>query len=173
MKEWVKRVQSFEAEAHKILGVVESAHSRKITLNESYDRLQALSISQDDLFRQSLRCVEVGVMRAAHVMAWAACMDFLQELAAKDSYASLNTAMPNWQVQVGEDLGERFTDHAIIEAMKKAGFLKKPEMKAFHGMLSKRNECAHPSDFYPEMNETLGYVSEIFRRIAVLQKRHP
>lgn len=173
MRAWIEKVRLFEAEAHEILGTIESAHSRKMTLNESYERLQTLSIDQDDLFRQSLRCVEVGVMRAAHVMAWAACMDFLQELAAKDSYSALNAAMPNWQLQAGEDLGERFTDHAIIEAMKKASLLKKAEMKAFHGMLSKRNECAHPSDFYPGMNETLGYVSEIFRRIELLQKRYP
>lgn len=112
-------------------------------------------------------------MRAAHVMAWAACMDFLQELAEKDSFVRLNAAMPKWKLQPGDDLGERFTDFAIIEAMKTAGWLKKPEMKAFHGMLSKRNECAHPSDFYPGMNETLGYVSEIFRRIEILQSRYP
>ena len=173
MKEWIERAATFEAEAHKLLGRIETAKSRKITLDESYDRLAALSVSQDDLFRQALRCVEVGVMRAAHVMAWAACMDFLQDLAARNQFQAVNAAMPGWDLSVGDDLGERFTDHAIIQALKKAGIIKKAEMKAFHGMLSKRNECAHPSDFYPGMNETLGYVSELFRRIEILQWRHP
>ena len=172
MKKWIERAAIFEAEAHKLLGKIETAKSRKITLDESYDRLTALSVSQDDLFRQALRCVEVGVMRAAHVMAWAACMDFLHELAGKDHFQAINLAMPKWNLSAGGDLGERFTDYAIIEALKKADLIKKAEMKAFHGMLSKRNECAHPSDFYPGMNETLGYVSELFRRIELLQKRH-
>lgn len=172
MNKWIERASKFEAEAHKLLGNIETASSRKITLDESYNRLAKLTVSQDDLFRQALRCVEVGVMRAAHVMAWAACMDFLQALAASDNFQAINSAMRNWNVSVGDDLGERFTDFAIIEALKNAGFVKKAEMKAFHGMLSKRNECAHPSDFYPGMNETLGYVSEIFKRIELLQARH-
>ena len=106
-------------------------------------------------------------------MAWAACMDFLLELAARDHFNAINIAMPNWKLIKGDDLGEKFTDYAIIDALKKADLLKKAEMKAFHGMLSKRNECAHPSDFYPEMNDTLGYVSEILRRIELIQKRDP
>jgi hypothetical protein len=44
-------------------------------------------------------------------------------------------------------------------------------MKALHGLLSRRNECAHASDYFPDLNETLGYVVELFQRIAYLQKR--
>jgi hypothetical protein len=42
-------------------------------------------------------------------------------------------------------------------------------MKALHGLLNKRNECAHPSDFYPDMNGSLGYISELLSRVATLQ----
>ena len=38
-------------------------------------------------------------------------------------------------------------------------------MKSLHGLLSKRNECAHPSDYEPEFSETIGYVSELLNRI--------
>ncbi len=44
-------------------------------------------------------------------------------------------------------------------------------MKALHGLLNKRNECAHPEDYYPSLNDTLGYLDEIFKRIGMLQSR--
>jgi hypothetical protein len=44
-------------------------------------------------------------------------------------------------------------------------------MKALHGLLNKRNECAHPSDFYPDMNGSLGYISELLSRVATLQTK--
>ena len=44
-------------------------------------------------------------------------------------------------------------------------------MKALHGLLNKRNECVHPSDYYPDVNETLGFISELFTRAETLQKR--
>jgi hypothetical protein len=47
----------------------------------------------------------------------------------------------------------------------------KTQKKALHGLLNKRNECAHPSDFYPELNETLGYISELFQRIMQMQPK--
>ena len=47
----------------------------------------------------------------------------------------------------------------------------KKEMKAFHGLLAKRNECAHPTSFYPGLNESLGYVSELLKRIETLQAK--
>jgi hypothetical protein len=43
-------------------------------------------------------------------------------------------------------------------------------MKALHGLLNRRNECAHPSEYFPDLNQTLGYVSELFSRIEWLQK---
>ena len=44
-------------------------------------------------------------------------------------------------------------------------------MKALHGLLNRRNECAHPSDYFPDLNETLGYLSELFQRIEYLERR--
>jgi hypothetical protein len=44
-------------------------------------------------------------------------------------------------------------------------------MKALHGLLNRRNECAHPSDYFPNFNETLGYLAELFQRVAFLQNK--
>jgi len=50
--------------------------------------------------------------------------------------------------------------------------LTKSEMKALHGLLNKRNECAHPSEYFPDLNETLGYISELLNRIRKIRERN-
>ena len=40
-----------------------------------------------------------------------------------------------------------------------------------HGLLTRRNECAHPSTYLPGLNETLGYIAETLNRIEYLQPR--
>jgi hypothetical protein len=59
----------------------------------------------------------------------------------------------------------------LIEAARDLGLCTRTEMKALHGLLNKRNECAHPSDYFPLVNETLGYVAEVLQRIGQLQLR--
>lgn len=169
----VDRLNAFWEESIEILGTVESSKARHVTLDQSYKNLSTLSLKQDDLFRQSLRCVEVGVFRAAHVMAWAGFVDCLQALLANDSFNQLNVAYPAWGISSLEQLRENQTEFAMIDALLKIGAIGKAEKKAFHGMLSKRNECAHPADYYPTFNETLGYITEIFSRISAIEKRYP
>jgi hypothetical protein len=67
-----------------------------------------------------------------------------------------------------EDLRE-WGEFAVIEAGKEAGAYSKTTMKALHGLLNRRNECAHPSEYFPDLNETLGYIGELFKRIKQLQ----
>lgn len=68
-----------------------------------------------------------------------------------------------------EDLCE-YADFQVIELGKGLGLYNRTVMKAFHGLLNKRNEAANPSDYFPDMNETLGYVSEIFNRLERLKQ---
>ena len=70
------RTQAFEAEAHEILSHHESSKSRTIMVEQTYSRLKGLSIKQDGLFKQAIQCLENGLYLSAHVMAWAAFMDF-------------------------------------------------------------------------------------------------
>lgn len=170
---WHARLDRFRYEAHEIFGTVESAESRKVTLDKSYAQLSGLSLDQDDLFRQALRCVENDLFRAAHVMAWAGLIACLQALMASDGFEKLNNARPKWRITSTDDLAERFTEHALVEASHAMGVLRKSEMKALLGMLSKRNECAHPGAYFPSFNETLGYIAEIFSRLLTLVRRQP
>jgi hypothetical protein len=168
-----QRVLNFEAAAHKVLQTHEGATSRVIDARLSLARVSALSVKQEDMLKQSVRCIEVEVFRAAHVLAFAAFVDYLQAVAARDNFTALNTARPNWKVTSVEDLRERFTDYAFMEAMEAAKLITKSERKAFHGLLNRRNECAHPLDFFPDMNQSLGYISEVVSRLEALNKRFP
>lgn len=168
-----QRLNNFASEANSLFSSFESSSTRTHTLDESYQKLSSLSLKQDDLFRQSLRCVEVGVFRAAHVMAWAGFVDCLLSLVASDSFSKLNNARPNWSISSLEQLSENYTEFAIIDAMRVMNALGKSEAKALHGMLSKRNECAHPGNYFPGFNETLGYISEIFARLRSIDARYP
>jgi hypothetical protein len=71
----------------------------------------------------------------------------------------------------GPPSGDDRREHAefqVIEAGKASAY-SKTTMKALHGLLNRRNECAHPSEYFTDLNETLGYIGELFKRITQLQ----
>lgn len=164
--DWAANAQR---ELASLLSKREKSAHRVITLDESFRKLDALSIKQDTLMREALRCVEQALYRPAHVAAWAAFVDFAQEwCVAGTRLAALNGARQKWNVRVASDL-RSYTDFALFEALEAAGLISKTFMKALHGLLNKRNECAHPEDYAPTLNDTLGYVDELMKRIGALQ----
>ena len=170
ISEILDRVSTLRRITRAALSKVETSSARIMTVEDSYTRLSLISIKQDDLFRQALRCVENELYRAAHVMAWAAFIDYLQERLSEDSFVKLRKARPKWKLTSVEDLREQ-SDFQLIEAASEIGFLKKAEKKAMFGLLNRRNECAHPEDFYPGINESLGYLSELIKRIDSFKAR--
>src|SRR4051794_21883696 len=104
------KTRAFERAAHGILAVHEAAPSRLVLLEETYKKLTALSLSQDDLFRQALRCIENELYRAAHVMAWAAFMDFLEEKLASDGLVKLRALRSAWKASSVEELRENVVE---------------------------------------------------------------
>jgi len=166
------RAQRFQDEARKILSRNESSSARVITLAASYKSLSALSLKQDELFRQSLRCIESELYRAAHVLSWAGFIDFFEEKITSDGFVKLRVAYPAWaNYPTLDELRENIPEFQLIEAGKKTGLLTKSETKALHGLLNKRNECAHPSNFFPGLNDSLGYISELIQRTAHIQTK--
>jgi hypothetical protein len=162
------RLASLEAEAQTILATHEAASARVITLEQSYDRLSGLSLDQDELFREALRAVESNLFRAAHVLAWAGFIDYLHNYVLPHHEAALQSVQPKWQLAAPEDLRDQ-ADFQVIQAAKDARVYGKTVMKALHGLLNRRNECAHPSTYFPDLNQTLGYISELFSRIEKLK----
>jgi hypothetical protein len=161
------RVADLEADAKAILATHEASSARVITLEASYSKLDQLSLAQDELFRESLRAVQNELYRAAHVLAWAGFIDFLHNVLVTDHAAALAAARPNWNIQGPEDLRE-FSDFEVIRTGKVAQVYGNTMMRTLHGLLGRRNECAHPSAYFPDLNMTLGYISDLIDRIRRL-----
>ena len=168
--EYLKRIVAFRRTIQTISARVETSSARIITVEESYNQIGGLSIKQDDLFRQALRCIQNELYRAAYVMSWAAFIDFFHKKLAEDGLVKLKATRPNWKLTDVIDLREQ-SDFQLIEAAKEIGFLNKTEKRALHGLLNSRNECAHPEDYYPGLNEALGYLSALVSRIKILKYR--
>jgi hypothetical protein len=172
-KEWIIKTQSFERDAHEILSVLESSNaSRVVVLEEAYDSLALLNIKQDDMMRQALRCAENGLYRAAHVMAWAACMDYIEDKLSADNLVKLRAARPSWPGNDIHEMAEHISEYQLVETLKVVGLATKNETKALLDLLRRRNECAHPTGYLPQVNETLGYIAEILQRIARLAPKN-
>ena len=168
LKKLVERAFFFEKEAHEILSIHETSPSRVILLEDTYRQLSGLSLKQEELIRQALRCIENGIFRAAHVMAWAGFMDFLEEKIGSDGFKKLRQKRTKWSFKNIEELREKVPEHQLIEACKDIGFCTNNQKKSLLGLLNKRNECAHPSNYNPSLNDSLGYVSEILKRLENL-----
>lgn len=169
VRDALARIADLDRDAKAILATHEAAVSRVITLEASYKKLGALSLAQDEMFRESLRAVENELFRAAHVLAWAGFIDFLHNILVDNHLAALRTAREKWNVGSAEDL-RAHSDYAVIETGKVVGAYRNTMMHTLHGFLGRRNECAHPSDYFPDLNSTLGYVSDLIDRIKRLEK---
>ncbi len=167
----LRRAAAFEAEAHSILGLHETSPSRVVLLDQTYKELSGLTLAQDELFRQALRCVENSLFRAAHVMAWSAFMDFLEGKLASDGSKKLRKVRPKWSFKDLEELREIVPEYQLVEASQDVGLFTKNQVKALIGLLNKRNECAHPSSYFPGLNESLGYISELLNRLQTLMAK--
>lgn len=170
LQSYRKNARAFEEEAHSILAVLEAAPSRVILLDKMRARLAILSLQQDGLFREALKCIEIGVYRAGHVMGWAAFMDCLERKLASDGLVAVMSRRPQWAKYTSiEELREYINEYDIITVAREVRLLSKGEMKTLHGMLSTRNQCAHPSDYNPGLNEAVGYVSQLLTHVERLQ----
>jgi hypothetical protein len=168
----IARVKRFERAAHDLLAQHETAPSRVISLAETRKQVGILNLKQTELLEESLKAMEGMLYRPAIVMAWAAFMDFLQERLAESQMAPLHAHYPKWSKWATlDDLRENVTEFAMLDASRKLGLLTKAELKALQGLLSQRNECAHPSGYKPGLNEALGYVSQLLNRIVEIDKR--
>lgn len=164
-------VGSFEAEAHSILARYEtSSKSRLISIDQTRRNLNGLSVQQQETLGEALSCIEHGLFRAAHVLAWQAFIDYLEEKLSADGLVKVKHVRPNWsKFSTIEDVRETISEYQIIEAARDVSLLSKGATKSILGNLSTRNECAHPSKYRPGLNESLGYVSGLIQRIAQIE----
>jgi hypothetical protein len=169
VREYAARMTAFRIEAQGMLGEYESSRrTRVMTLSTSYADVTSLNVQQEELLKQALRCAEHGLYRAAHVMAWAAYVDYLKEKLASDGLVQLRAVRTKWRGRDIDEMAEQYTEYAFLEAARDLSLLSKADLKALSGDLSRRNECAHPSGYLPGLNETLGYIAGLVQRIRKL-----
>jgi hypothetical protein len=168
-----ERVDAFAADAHVILQRHEAAaRSRVITIEQTRRKLQGLSVRQDKLLEEALDCIEYGLFRSAHVSAWQAFIDFLEEKLESDGLVKIHAARPGWvKWKTMDDIRDEVAESQIIDAAHAVKLISKGERKSLQGLLSTRNACAHPGSYHPGVNESLGYVSELINRMAQLQPK--
>lgn len=171
LEDVLRRVESFQKEAHSILSIDETSVSRVVILNYTYQNLAKLSSQQDELLKQALRCVETELYRPAHILAWTALVELVENILASDNFKKLNSVRTNWKISCLDDLRDNFAEYQMIEACKDLKLLTKGEMRMLHGFLGKRNLCAHPSSYCPNFNQTLGYISDILSTMRMLQDK--
>lgn len=169
----LERVSAFEAEAKQSFGLHSTTQRRVDQLKQTRASLSSLNLRQEQLFDEAIRCVTAGCHRAAHVAAWAAFVDFLLDMFFADGGVALSANYQSWPNKSADELREGPAEHQLIQAAQKLKLLTKAEMKTLHGLLSKRNECAHPSGYTPNVNEALGYISELLARISTISGRQP
>ncbi|MFC1538475.1 hypothetical protein ACFL6H_03550 [Candidatus Latescibacterota bacterium] len=172
LKNYKKKVVCFNKDAHSILSKHESSLSRLVTIEDTHKKLTNLSLQQNNLFEEALNSIKASNHRAAHVMAWAAYIDYLEEKLASDGLKKIFAKRPKWSKFITIDIiRENIPEYQLIEVAYDVGLLPKTQKKIIHGLLSKRNECAHPSGYKPGLNESLGYISELLQRIEYIQKK--
>ena len=106
-------------------------------------------------------------------MAWAGFIDYLEYKITSDGLKKIKLIRPAWAKyksidEIRDTVG---TEHELITVAKEMGLISKAEMKRLHGDLSRRNECAHPSPYQPDLNESLGYVAGLINFIEKLDKK--
>ena len=167
-------LQAFQKEAHEILAKYGSPSARVVTLHELRASLRGLSLRQDDLFEQAIKCAENELFYAAHVMSWVAFIDFLQQKLASDKLVAVHAARPKWyRWKTIEELRENVRDYQLVEVAKDLALVTKNDMKSLHGQLARRNDCAHPSSYEPTMNSAIGYIDELLRQVGKIQQKPP
>lgn len=169
--QWRRKIASFVGEAQDILGKSEGAYvSRAFNAHESLKRVGELSFEQADSLKQAVRCVEADLHKAAIVMAWTALADLLYDYGGQKIH-SIQAVRPKWKCSDRQTLCEDQGDYAIISALKEAKCISKADMKSLHGLLHQRNQCAHPSDYFPTPNQALGYIDAVISEAGKLLKK--
>jgi hypothetical protein len=169
LRETLSALGAMEDDLRAVLGSHEGAKDRVITIEQSYARLARLSVAQDDLMHEAISATQYGLYRSAHVAAWAALMDAIHDDIAVNGLAALQAVRPKWVVPDIDAL-KQYGDYELIEAAKAAKVYTNTFKKTLHSLLHRRNECAHPGGYNPDLNAALGYLSEILSAFEALQK---
>lgn len=126
-------------------------------------------IANSELMKQARLCVDHELFLPAHVMAWAAFMEFLFEKLSADGLAAIRTIRPNWKGEDIYEMAEGVSEWEFVRTLKELGFCTKNQQDRFVALLGVRNDCAHPTSGYrPGLAVTNGYIEDLIDRTRPL-----
>lgn len=169
VRDILRRGSQFQEEAYRLFAKSDEPRIQVFEANKTRQRLGALSLRQQGLFEEALKCAEVGSSRAAVVMAWAAFIDYIEDRVFSRGLDEVIKLRPGWEkFSSVEEILEKVAEYQIIEVARDQGLITATESKSIKGLLAKRNECAHPNDHTPTVQEAIGFVSELLSRVEQL-----
>lgn len=132
----------------------------------------SIDLAKSELMSQAYKCVEHELFLPAHVMAWAAFMEFLFEKLEADKLFALRRVRKGWKGDTILEMAERIQERLFVETLEELGFCTKNQQERFVSLLDRRNDCAHPTSRHrPDLKETEGYISELINRAKPLAER--
>lgn len=126
-------------------------------------------IANSELMKQARLCIDHELFLPAHVMAWAAFMEFLFEKLSADGLAAIRTIRPTWKGDDIYEMAECVSEWEFVRTLKELGFCTKNQQDRFIALLGVRNDCAHPTSGYrPGLAVTSGYIEDLIDRTRPL-----
>lgn len=163
LEDWKKRAEAAEKEAHKILAAHEASRSRVIHLGSLLNHLSGAPIDIQEYFKESIRCLETGCIRAGMVMAWCGFFEIFSMSLIDAREADIRTKRAAWKFKDLAELKENVAEAQIIDVAKEVGHIGKARLRILQGHLATRNQCAHPTLYVPSLNTGIGYIDELIR----------
>lgn len=168
IREWAARATTARKEAHRILAQHEQARSRVILLTDLPKELSGLPVDVQDYFREACTCLEQDCRRAATVLSWAGFFHVFVEALLARHEADLRSQRPKWSFKDATELKEKYPEAQILQAAQLVGFISKSKLRQYDGLLSRRNDCAHPTLYTPTLNSAVGFLDDMIQQTARL-----
>lgn len=161
---WIIKAKKAERYAHEILAKHETSPSRVVLLEDLVQLLSGTPVDVQDYFKESVRCLEQELFRAAIVMSWAGHFHVYSESVFTKHETDIKTLRSKWNFCDVNELKENYPESQIIDVAKEVKFTSKAKLRILQGQLSTRNQCAHPTLYKPSLNSAIGYVDEMIRQ---------
>lgn len=161
---WIIKAKKAERDAHEILAIHEASPSRVVLLEDLIKLLSGTPIDVQDYFKESIKCLEQELFRAAIVMSWAGHFHVYSEVIFTRHEDEIKLLRPKWNFTDVNELKENYPEAQILDVAKEVKFTTKAKLRILQGQLSTRNQCAHPTLYKPSLNSAIGYVDEMIRQ---------
>jgi hypothetical protein len=165
----IDEVGALERDHNAVLANVQRSKARAATVEATLSAISTLSPRQSDLLTEAALAVKYQLYRSATVASFAAVVDALHQRIDRKGHVAIIAAARKWKLATVDDLQE-YANHQVAEAARDAATISKAQMKSVHGLLHRRNQCAHPTGYSPTLDEALGFISEALALIEAFDK---